>query len=179
MSLNIIDIILATPILLSAWKGYSKGLIIEVTTLAALILGLYFALYFSDFAAGMLTSSFNINKEYLGIISFVATFIGVVILVLAAGKILEKFVNILMLGFLNKLGGAIFGALKGALFLSILIFIVNYFDSGRTIIKKEAAEKSFLYYPVESFAPMLYSHLNLKSLNIDIPEKEEILDEVF
>ena len=179
MNLNIIDIILAIPILLFAWKGYSKGLIIEITTLAALILGLYFALYFSDFAAGMLTSSFNINPEYLGLISFVVTFIGVIILVLAVGKILEKFINILMLGFLNKLGGAVFGALKGALFLSVLIFLINYIDSDRTIIKKDAAVKSYLYQPVESFAPMLYSRLALKSLNIDIPDKDELMDKVF
>jgi membrane protein required for colicin V production len=179
MNVNLLDIILAIPILLFAWKGFNKGLIIEITTLAALILGLYFALYFSDFAAGMITSSFNVSPEHLGLISFIATFIGVIILVLAAGKILEKFIDILMLGFLNKLAGAIFGALKGALLLSILIFLVNYIDSGRTIIKKEAAENSFLYQPVESFAPMLYSRLNLENLNIDIPDKDELMDKVF
>ncbi len=178
MNLNLLDILILIPLLLFAWKGYKKGLIIEVTTLAALVLGLYFAFFFSDFAAGMLTSSFNISEQYLGILSFVATFIGVVILVLAVGKILEKFIDVLMLGFLNKLAGAVFGALKGALYVSILIFLINYLDSGRSIIKRDAAASSYLYGPVESFAPMLYSRLQLENFHIELPDKDEILKKV-
>ncbi len=178
MNINLLDILLAIPLLLFAWKGYKKGLIIEISTLAALILGLYFAIYFSDFAAGMLTGSFHIDPKYLGTISFVVTFIAVVIMVLAVGKVLEKFINILMLGFLNKLGGAVFGLLKGALYLSILIFLINYLDTGRSIIKKEAAAKSMLYSPVESFAPMLYSRLHLENLNISIPDKDALMNKV-
>ncbi len=178
MNNHLIDILLAIPLLLFAWKGYKKGLIIEISTLAALILGLYFAIYFSDFAAGMLTNSFRINPKYLGTISFVVTFIAVVIMVLAVGKVLEKFINILMLGFLNKLGGAVFGLLKGALYLSILIFLINYLDTGRSIIKKGAAAKSILYSPVESLAPLLYSRLHLENLNISIPDKDELMNKV-
>ncbi len=178
MNITLLDILLLIPILLFAWKGYKKGLIIEVSTLAALILGLYFAFYFSDFAAGMLTSSFNINHRYLGMLSFVITFIAVVIMILAIGKILEKFINILMLGFFNKLGGALFGALKGALYLSILIFLINYIDNNRNIIKRDAAAKSFLYGPVESFAPLLYSKLHLENINIKLPDKDKIINKI-
>jgi len=178
MSINLLDIIILIPLLWFGYHGYKKGLIIEVASLAAFILGLYFAFYFSNFTAGYLKQFFNIQPKYMAAISFIVTFIGVIIIVLAVAKLLEKVINILMLGFLNKLGGAVFGILKGALFLSIIIFIINYFDTGRTIIKPQAVKKSVFYEPVESLAPLLYSKLNLKNFKEQIPKKEEILKKV-
>ncbi len=178
MSINILDIILLIPLLWFGYNGYKKGLIIEIASLAAFILGLYFAFYFSDFTAGYLKQFFNIEPKYMAAISFIATFIGVVIIVLALAKVLEKFINILMLGFLNKLGGAIFGMLKGALFLSIIILIINYFDTGRTIIKPQATKQSIFYEPIQSLAPMLYSRLHLDNFKDKIPDKEELLKKV-
>jgi len=178
MNINLLDIIILVPLLWFGYHGYKKGLIIEVASLAAFILGLYFAFYFSNFTAGYLKQFFNIQPKYMAAISFIVTFIGVIIIVLAVAKLLEKVINILMLGFLNKLGGAVFGILKGALFLSIIIFIINYFDTGRTIIKPQAVKKSVFYEPVESLAPLLYSKLNLKNFKEQIPKKEEILKKV-
>ena len=179
MSVNMLDLILIIPLLLWARQGYNKGLIISLASFAALILGLYFAFFFSDFTAGKLTEYFTIDKEYLAVISFVVTFVVVVIAVILVGNIVQKFVDVLMLGFLNKAAGAIFGVLKGALYLSILIFVLNYLDPGQNVIKKEYKNKSMLYRPVESFAPFLYSQINLDNLNIDFPSREELIDEVY
>ena len=179
MNINFLDILLLIPMLLFAWSGYKKGLIISLASLAALILGLYFAFFFSDFAGNLLTKYFTIQGKYLAAISFVVTFVVVIIAVITLGNTLEKVVKVLMLGFLNKAAGAVFGLLKGALYMSILIFVINYFDGGQSIIKKENREKSLFYEPVESVAPFLFSWLNLKNLNIDLPDKEEILDEVY
>ena len=48
MTINLLDIILLIPLLLFAWNGYKKGFIIELASLAALVLGLYMAFFFSD-----------------------------------------------------------------------------------------------------------------------------------
>jgi membrane protein required for colicin V production len=179
MNISVLDIFLLIPMLLFAWGGYKKGLIISLASLAALILGLYAAFFFSDYAGGLLTEYFTISEKYLSAISFVVTFVVVIIVVIVLGNALHKVVDVLLLGFLNKAAGAVFGLLKGALYMSILIFVVNYFDSGQNIIKKENRENSLFYEPVESLAPFLYSWLNLENLNIDIPDKEELLDEVY
>ena len=84
-----------------------------------------------------------------------------------------------MLGFLNKAAGAIFGILKGALYLSILLFVINYFDAGDFLIKQKYRDGSLLYEPVESFAPLLFSRLNLDNLKIDLPNKEEVIDSLY
>lgn len=179
MTINLLDILILIPLLLWAYQGYKKGFIISLASLAALVLGLYFAFFFSDFTAKKLTEYFTISEDYIAIISFVVTFVIVVIAVILVGNILEKFINVLLLGFLNKSAGAIFGILKGALYLSILFFVINYLDLGDNVIKQEYKEKSVLYEPVESFAPFLYSWLNLDNLNIQLPSKGDILDEVY
>ena len=179
MSVNILDLILLIPLLLWARQGYNKGLIISVASFAALILGLYFAFFFSDYTAGKLTEHFTIDKEYLAIISFVVTFVVVVIGVVLIGNVLQKFIDVLMLGFLNKAGGAVFGVLKGALYLSILIYAINFLDPGENLIKQKYRDDSMLFKPVEGFAPMLYSRLNLDNMNIELPDKDDVLDNLY
>lgn len=179
MNVNVLDLLLLIPMLLFAWSGYKKGLIISLASLVALILGLYFAFFFSDYAAGLLTEYFTISEKYLAAISFMVTFIVVILAVIILGNALHKVIDVLMLGFLNKAAGAVFGFLKGALYLSILIFAMNYFGFGQSFIKEESREESLFYEPVESLAPFLYSWLNLENLDIDLPDKEDVLDEIY
>jgi len=179
MTVNILDIFIIVPLLIFAWGGYKKGLIVELTTLAALIIGLYMAFFFSDLAAKILNEHFQINEEYIALASFLVTFVAVLFLVLSIGKIVEKFVDIFMLGFLNKIAGAAFGVLKGALLLSILIWVINYFNFNGYMITEETRTNSTFYKPIESIAPALYSWLDSKNFTFEIPDKEEILDKVY
>lgn len=179
MTINILDLILLIPLLFFGYQGYKRGLIIEVASLAALVIGLYAAFFFSDFAAEMLNSLFTMSEKYVAVLAFIITFIVVLFLVVSLGKILQKFVDILLLGFLNKLAGAAFGVLKGALLLSILIFVINYFDPGHNLIKPEARSKSLFYEPIESIAPTLYSRLNLDNIQFDLEKHKDMINDVY
>ena len=179
MNVNLLDIIIIVPLLLFAYSGFKKGFIIEIASLAALVIGLYMAFFFSDFAAEMLNSLFSINQKYVAVIAFLMTFIVVIFLVITVGKIVQKFIDILLLGFFNKLAGALFGMLKGALVFSILIFVINYFNFGDFIFKEESRQNSIFYEPVESIAPALYSWLNSNNFTFEIPDKEEIMDKIY
>lgn len=145
-----LDIILIIPLLWFAWKGFSKGFIIELASLAALILGIYVASHFSDFTANFLTENLNFTSEYLNIIAFAITFIGVVILTHLLGRLLESVVKIAMLGFVNKIAGVAFGILKAALVLSGLFYILHTVDASDKLISRETKENSILYKPVSS-----------------------------
>ena len=67
------DIALGLPLLWSAIRGVRKGLILEVTGLAALFLGAYAALFCSDLVAAWLDARFAIGHAYMGISSFALT----------------------------------------------------------------------------------------------------------
>ena len=78
--MNYIDIVIAIILFLFAFKGLRKGLIIEVVTLAAFIVGIYGAMHFSDFTAAHLQEVMEINPKYLNTVAFVLTFILLVML---------------------------------------------------------------------------------------------------
>ena len=156
MPISMLDIILIVPIAWFTYKGFSKGLIIELATLIALLLGVYIAGNFSYYTADLLRDSFDFHSKYMSIISFSLTFIAVVFLVMLFGKSLEKVVNMLMLSFVNKLAGAAFGLLKITFVLSILIFILTTFGLEDRLVDKEVQAKSYLYEPVKSIAPFVF-----------------------
>ena len=107
-----IDLILAIPLLWGLIIGFKKGLIFELASLFALILGIWGSIHFSSFVSTKLTSFFEIQEEWLGVISFLVTFSLIVISVFLLARLLNKSLKLMALGFINRLSGAIFGLLK-------------------------------------------------------------------
>ena len=84
-------------------------------TLIALGLGIYLAIRFSDMLSAYAIKEYDLNTEFLPILSFSMIFIAVVIAVHFIGKGLEKIVNMVAMKLVNKLAGALFGLLRTAL----------------------------------------------------------------
>ncbi|QGY43954.1 CvpA family protein [Maribellus comscasis] len=159
--MNYIDIILGLLLLFSAIGGFRKGLIAELASLAALILGIWGAIEFSDITSEFLIDNFNLQTEHLNIISFVVTFVVIVILVHIVGNVVNKLVDTVMLGFVNRLAGLVFGILKSALILSIILVVFDKVDDDIEILSREAKAESRLYEPIRSFAPSIFPFLNI------------------
>jgi len=164
--MNWLDVVLIIPLLWFTYKGFRNGFVVELASLAALILGIIIALQFSFYTEALLREYFDISDQYLYILSFAITFILVALLVFLAGKIIHKLVNIIALGFLNRLAGALFGLLKTALVLSVIIYFLNGFDTGSSLIKPETKENSQLYDPIESIVPLIIPKLRIGNLEI-------------
>lgn len=132
-----------------------KGLVIELITLIALLAGVFAAMHFSGWTAGWLSQRVSATSEQIQLGAFAITFVIVVILVFLLGKALEKVVNLLQLSFFNKLGGAVFGALKAAFILSAIIYLLNTLDPKNVIISSQIRDNSLLFKPVEKVAPIV------------------------
>jgi membrane protein required for colicin V production len=159
--MTILDIIIALLLLAGAWGGFRKGLIIELASLAALVLGIYGAVHFSGFAAGWLEHRTSLHGQGLQITSFVITFFILIAMVMIGGKLLEKLVNLAMLGIPYKLAGALFGLLRSAVMISILLYMLNLLHGRVNIISGSSKEKSALYGPVAAIAPAIFGIFNL------------------
>jgi membrane protein required for colicin V production len=118
----IIDIILAVLLVLAAIKGYSKGLIVAVFSFVAIIVGLAAAMKLSVIAASYIGEATNISSEWLPFISFLAVFIGVIFLIRLGAAAIEKAVQIALMGWVNRLGGAVFFAAIYVIIYSVLLF---------------------------------------------------------
>ncbi len=159
--MNYIDIILGLLLLFSAIGGFKKGLIAELASLAALILGIWGAIEFSDITAEFLIENLNLQTKHLNIISFIVTFVVIVILVHIVGNVINKLVDTVMLGFVNRLAGLVFGIVKSALILSVILVVFDKIDDDIEILSSRAKAESRLYEPIRSFAPSIFPFLDI------------------
>jgi len=159
--MNYIDIILLILIILSAIGGFKNGLITEVTYLAALILGIWGAIQFSDITTELLIKYFDLTTSYLNIISFGVTFIVIVILVHIVAGVINNMVGSGLLGIPNKLGGMVFGVLRSILFLSIVLMVFDKIDEDIKILPESTKENSRMYEPIRNIAPTIFPFIDI------------------
>lgn len=158
--MNILDIIIGIILLLFAFAGLRKGLIIEAFYLASIVIGIYGAMYFSDAMSEWLSELIDVAPEYLALVAFILTFIVFIIIIRMLGRIISRLVEAIYLGFIDKIGGFVFGIIKGALLLSILIMIINIFSDGE-MIDRDTRKDSALYPHIENIANTLYRNHEL------------------
>lgn len=162
--MNYIDIFILVIFAWAAYKGYTKGLIIELASIIALLLGAYAAFHFSVFTGDILKNNLGLNSEYLPVISFIVTFIIVIILVFLLAKLIEGFVNLVMLGFVNKLSGAVFSIAKSFIILSILLLSLNIINDKVHFIPEKMKSGSFFYRPMTATGQFIMHWVNINKL---------------
>ncbi len=162
--MNYLDIVILIPVLWLAFKGLKKGLVKEIASLLALILGIWIASTFSHYLAGVLQDKTEIDENYIPLIAFGIVFILVVILVHLISNGLDKLVNAIALKSINKLGGAVFGAAKAVLIVAAILFLLNQFIVVKMeLIPEEVTENSLLYQPILDLIEFLYPKIeNIK-----------------
>lgn len=170
--MNYIDLVLAIMLLLAAIQGFRKGFIIEFASLAALILGIWGGIKFSDLTANFITKHTNYTSEYLSTIAFLVTFIIIVILIHIMGKMLDSVVRAVFLGFLNRLSGIIFGVLKTAVILSVLLLLFDEVDETVHLLPTKQKQESQLYGPMKSVVPTLFPFIKLWKSDEDKNEED-------
>jgi len=154
--MSIIDIVLAALLLFGLIRGLTKGLFVEIASLLALVLGVYGAIHFSNFAADFLNSKVEWNEKTINIVAFAITFIIIVLAISLAGKALTKLADFAALGIINKLLGGLFGALKIGLILSVILIVFDKMNNTLPFIEEDDLKDSVLYDPVKSLAPMIF-----------------------
>jgi membrane protein required for colicin V production len=164
--MNYIDIVLCIPMVWGLYKGFTKGLIIEAASIVAFGLGVWGGIYFSDFVAQKISSGFNWKSPYLPIVSFALTFLLIVIIVYFIAKLIQHLAEGMALSSINKICGALFGSLKFALMMSVVIFVIEAVEKSYPMISFKAKEESLLYKPIGKIAPMLIPALNTSDLKL-------------
>ena len=171
--MNYLDIIIAIILFLFGLKGLRKGLIIEVVTLLAFVVGIYGAMHFSDFTAQHLVEFIEVSPKYLDTIAFVLTFILLVVIVNVIGQAVSKMIQALNLGFFDRIGGFVVGVAKGVLLCSLLVLVLNNLQL-MGLVKEEVKQESKLYPYVEQTVPYLYKGFDLvkETIKEHLPEDE-------
>jgi membrane protein required for colicin V production len=108
-------------------------------------------------------------------VSYVSSFL--MFLVISVGifflaKLFTGLINIAALGIFNKILGALFGLLKYAFIISILLYFFNQLDAKHNYIAPDKKAESHLYYPLMKMSPALLPVLNDIRKNVSDKIKE-------
>ncbi len=127
--MNWLDIIIIVVVVIATFWGLRTGLIMAVLSLAGLIVGVILAGRFYIPLSEQL--GFIPQATVAKVVAFAIILIGVMIIAGVLARLLKWAATITMLGWVNRLGGAVFGLVLGAIFCSALLAIwVKFFGSG-------------------------------------------------
>lgn len=155
--MNFLDIILGLLLAWGLYKGFKNGLFVEIASLIALVAGIFGAIHFSYITGDYLAKNLQWDENYMNIASFVITFMIIVFVVHLLGKLFTKIADFAMLGFLNKLAGGIFGALKVAVMIGAVLIFFDSINQISNIIKEDTKNESVLYEPVREIGAFIFS----------------------
>ena len=173
-----IDFILCIPLAWGAFIGFKKGLVLELATFVALALGIYGAIKFSHFTGTFLVEYVDISQEWLGLCSFIITFILIVLGVFFLAKMLNQMLKMIALGLANRLLGMLFGFLKYTMMLSVLLYFYENLNQKFNFSEQKLSESSMLYEPImlitKPIAPLLedFSLENISKQSNEMLEKK-------
>ena len=179
--MEFIDIVFAVLLGYSIYNGLKNGLFVEIASFSSLIVGIFAAIKFSHIVRLALEEKIKTNPKYIEIIAFAITFILVLIGIHLLAKFFTKIVSFAYLGWLNKLGGAVFSMLKTVLMLGVLISLLQRINSNGMLVKQETLNQSLFYQPVQEVSKFILPNLGkwydeVKERSQEKPENEKVSD---
>ncbi len=135
----------------------------SIVGLIGFVLAIILGVYFMDPVSKMLAERLDELTFAFPIIAFLIVFIITLLIVNIAGWMLKKMMDMILLGSVDSIAGAILGILKSAFFISLFMWLALGFELK--IPKEWSAKSEYLQY-IEPLAPgviWVLEHWCLKS----------------
>ncbi len=141
-----LDIVIIVVVAITTFWGLRIGIIKAVLSLAGLIVGVILAGRYYIPLSEQLT--FIPQASIAKIVAFAVILIGVMVIAGVLANLLKWAASVVMLGWVNRLGGAVFGLVLGAIFCSALLAIwVKFFGVAGTISESSLTAILLYYFP--------------------------------
>lgn len=154
--MNSLDIVLLIFLAYGFIRGLIKGFVVEIAGLIALFAGILGAFKFSNSIAVFIQSYIDMNPKIVQVVSFLLLFIAIVYSISLLAKMLTKTLQIIALGFINRLVGGLFGLFKWILILSALLMAYQQIESVITLFPEKVLLESELYPLLSEIAAFLF-----------------------
>jgi membrane protein required for colicin V production len=144
--MNWVDIVIIIYLCLSVIAGFMEGLIRTILSIIGLIVGILLAAHFYKQLGNILT--FISNKDWANIVAFVIILVVVMAIAALIALILRSIIKGIMLGWIDRLGGAFFGLILGALSISAFLAIIVKYTNTSVITDSKLAGFFLDKFPV-------------------------------
>lgn len=152
------DIILIVLLILGAYSGYKKGLILEIIALLAFILGIIGGFKLLHVGMDIISSFYDGFGTLLPFMAFMFIFVAVIVIVNILGKVVKKVIDWTPLGSLDNVAGAVLGIFKWALILSIFIWVI---ESIGISLPSSMMKNSSFYPVIAGVAPKVFDWISI------------------
>lgn len=143
--MNLLDIVLITPLLFGLARGLYKGLINELASLLSLVAGIFLAYHFSQPVFVFLSNYIDEAGAGTKALSYALIFISTTLIITLIAKALTKLLKLVALGWINRILGALFGAIKFLLILLVLIHFADPFLQKQDFYNSPSMKESYAY----------------------------------
>jgi membrane protein required for colicin V production len=147
--LNMIDLFFYVILILAIVRGWTQGLIMGLFTMICGLIGLAAAVKLSAVLATHMKSGMHMTSRWLPVFAFIVVFLIVIVITRWIGTFLEKITKLVLLGWLNKLGGVL---LFLVLYISVYS-VVLFYGTKTQVISKQAIAGSHFYSMIAPFGP--------------------------
>ncbi len=131
--MNWLNIVIIVALAISTFLGLRMGIIKAVLSLVGVIVGVVLAGQYYVALADVLPF-FSETSDAAKVVSFAIILIVVMVIAAVAARFLKWAASVMMLNWVNRLGGAVFGLALGAIFCGALLAIwVKWLGVGSTI----------------------------------------------
>lgn len=154
--MNNIDISILIIIGVGFVFGLFKGLVRELASLVAIVLGIYGAKLFSSLLVPLFVNLLGVSERVAQPLSYIVLFIAIAVVLLMLARAIDEVFDAVALSGLNKLLGGLFGALKYALIISVLINVFDSLNHKFRFVTEEKQLTSVTYQPLLNLAPELW-----------------------
>lgn len=154
-----IDIIILLCLIPALIQGLRKGFIEQLVALASIFIGAWAAFKFSEAICIRIAPYLEVSHSVLHVIAFSICVIGVVLALFVLGQMVTKMVELVMLGWLNRILGVVFALVKAALLIGLVLIVFNTLNTNFGFVTPEALSDSALYAPMKDFAYSIFPYL--------------------
>ena len=108
------------------------------------------------FCSEKLAEELGTSLTFAQVVAFILIWLLVPLVFLLLASALTRVIEIVHLGFVNRILGAALGALKYILLVSLFVHFIEFVDSKDNLIKSTVKRTSLLYYPIEGFSGVFF-----------------------
>lgn len=152
-----LDIIAITLIVICFIRGYMKGIIVAAFSVIAVVLGIICALKLSERLATWLLQHNYVTSGWAQFVSYLLLFVGVVLAVRLLAALIEKSMETVMLGWINKSLGGLLYVFVGIVAWSTLLWL----GDKMTLVSEQQKEKSKTYTYISPVAPRVAAQVGV------------------
>ena len=136
--MNWLDVVIIVVLVISTLGGFKNGIIKSVLSLAGLIVGIVVAgRYYASFSQYL---TFISSPTWANVAAFTIIFIGIMVIAALLARLLESAASAIMMGWANRLVGAILGFILGAMFCGAILAVwVKYISTPGVVTQSQVA----------------------------------------